>query len=102
MEYLINLLPAIITGLFLYYWQRQQNKRDNQKCKEEKLRDEAEEIDREVNSATMELAYASAMAIKRGKANGEVEAAVNAYTKAKKHQEKFNQKLQQKIIKRGE
>ena len=97
-DYLIKLLPSIITGLFLFYWQRAQAQRDSENEEKETLRDEAEDIDREINSATMELAYATACALKRGKANGEVEKAIDAYNEAKRKQEAFNLKLQQKVI----
>lgn len=97
-DYLIKLLPSIITGLFLFYWQRAQAQRDSENEEKETLRDEAEEIDREINSATMELAYATACALKRGKANGEVEKAIDAYNAAKKRQEDFSLKLQKRVI----
>ena len=99
LDYIIKLLPAIITGLFLYYWQRAQKQRDDQKDEKEELRDEAEDINREINRATMELSYASAVALERGKTNGEVKKAIKAYEEAKKRQEAFSLKVQQKVIK---
>ena len=89
MDYLIELLPAIITGLFLYYWQRSQKRHDD-------LKDEVERVNREVNAATMELAYATAIAVERGKTNGELKKAKEAYDKATKDQRELIIKLSQK------
>ena len=91
-NYLIQLLPAIVTGLVLFYWQRKQTARDG-------IHDEIDRVNREVANATMELAYATACAVKRGKANGEVERAVKVYEEAKKHQAELGQKMMQRMNK---
>ena len=91
-DYIAPFITPILTALVVWFIERDRDKKDS-------LRDEAEQVNREVNSATMELTYATAVAVKRGKANGEVEAAIDAYNSAKKHQDEFNQKLQQQIIK---
>ena len=98
-EYGIKLLPAIITGLFLFYWQRAQKKRDDAKEELDELRDEKEDINRQVNSATMELSYATSVAVENGKTNGEMKRARAAYDAAKKRQEAFSEKLQSKVLK---
>lgn len=90
MEYLPTILTPIITSLVVWLIERSRIKKDD-------LRDEAGAVDREINSATMELAYATAMAVKRGKPNGEVEKAIDAYNTAKRKQEAFNQKLHDMI-----
>lgn len=89
MDYIIQLLPTIITGLFLFYWQRAQKKHDDIKC-------EIDRVNREVNAATMELAYATAIAVERGKTNGELKKAKEAYDKATKDQRELVIKLSQK------
>lgn len=93
MESIISsILTPIFTALVVWLIERDRIKKDD-------LRDEAEEVNREINNATMELAYATAMAVKRGKPNGEVEGAIKAYNEAKEKRDAFNQKLQNKIIK---
>lgn len=93
MESIISsILTPIFTALVVWLIERDRSKKDD-------LRDEAEEVNREINNATMELAYATAMAVKRGKPNGEVEEAIKAYNEAKEKRDEFNQKLQNKIIK---
>ena len=89
MDYIIELLPAIITGLFLYYWQRAQRKHDD-------VKEDIEQVNREVNAATMDLAYATAIAVERGKTNGELKKAKEAYDKATKDQRELAIKLSQK------
>lgn len=84
-------LTPIITGLIVWFIERSRAKRDE-------IKEEAEEINAEVNVATMELAYATAMAVKRGQPNGEVEDAVKAYNAAKKRMDQFNEKMKNKII----
>ena len=96
MDYFFNLLPAIITGLFLYYWQRAQAKRDAKNAKVDELKDEADKVNREVNSATMELSYATAIAVERGKTNGELKKAKDAYNEAVKHQNALSLKIMDK------
>lgn len=81
-EILWKLLPSIITGAVLFYWQRQQNKRD--KAQEAKIaaRKREELLHLNLLTANAKLSYAVAVAIKRGKANGEVEEGVTAYETA--------------------
>ncbi len=84
-------LTPIITGLIVWFIERSRAKKDE-------IKEEAEEINAEVNVATMELAYATAMAVKRGQPNGEVEDAVKAYNAAKKRMDQFNEKMKNKMI----
>ena len=92
MEYLQALATPILTGLIVWLIERH-------KAKKDELKEEAEEVNADVNYATMQLAYATAMAVKRGKANGEVEEAIAEYNKAKEKRDKFNEKLKSKLIK---
>ena len=82
----------ILTALIVWFIERHKTKKDE-------LREEAEQVNAEINLATMELAYATACAVKRGKANGEVEEAIKAYDQAKKHQEALAEKLKNKALK---
>ena len=98
MDYVIELLPAIITGLFLYYWQRTQNKRDAEKAQKEQLKQDERKIEYEMVEAAMELSYATAMAWKNGKPNGEVEKGIEFYNKAKVDKEQYDRELKSKIL----
>ena len=61
--------------------------------KKDELRDKIEQVDREVNTATMELAYATAVAVECGKTNGELKRAKKAYNAAVQHQTELGQEL---------
>ena len=84
-SFLIGLIPAIITGSILFYAQRAQKKRDTRL----KARKEEALLQLELQMATAKLAYATAMAIKRGSPNGEVEDGVNAFEAAQKKYHRF-------------
>lgn len=99
MDYIIQLLPAIITGLFLFYWQRSQKKRDDSKAERSKLREDDEVIEYEMVEAAMELSYATAMAWKNGKPNGEVEAGIEFYNKVKEDKERHDREVKSKLLK---
>ncbi len=86
MDILTAIATPIFTGLVVWFIERNKIKNDEQK-------EEAEEINADINYATMQLSYATAMAVKRGKANGEVEDAINEYNKAKAKRDKFYEKL---------
>lgn len=92
MEIITAIATPIVTALVVWFIERDRTKKDE-------LREQAEQVNSEVNVATMELAYATAVAVKRGKANGEVEDAVKAYDKAKQHREQFLETLKNKVIK---
>ena len=98
MEYVIELLPAIITGLFLYYWQRSQEKRDADKAGKDQLKQDERKVEYEMVEAAMELSYATAMAWKNGKPNGEVESGLKFYNKAKADKEKLDRELKTKLL----
>lgn len=98
MDYLIELAPAIITGLFLFYWQREQKKRDMKKAEMDQLKEDGRKIEYEMTEAAMELSYATAMAWKNGKPDGEVEAGIKFYNKVKSDKEKYDRDLKAKML----
>jgi len=82
---------SLLVSIVLLMIQRKQKKLDEKQekrhAKEERryaARKERDLIAFELQVATAELAYACAMALKRGKANGEVEVAEKRYEKAMK------------------
>ena len=91
MEIITAILTPILTGLVVWAIERKKTQKDA-------LKEEADQVDADVNYATMQLAYATAMAVKRGKANGEVEDAVKAYEAAKEKRDKFNEKLKNRVV----
>lgn len=93
MQNFLDLIESIgtpvIVGLLLAYFQHLNNKRYEKMDKRADLRKREGEVNAEMTEATMKLAYASAMALKRGTPNGEVEEGIAAYNKALKKRKKF-------------
>ena len=80
---------SLLVSVILITIQRKQKKLDEKQekrhAKEERryeARKKRDEVAFDLQVATAELAYACAMALKRGKANGEVEIAEKRYDKA--------------------
>lgn len=83
-SFILGLVPAIITSLAVFYLQRRQKKSDAEREKREHKQQQAALLQMELEMATAKLSFATAMAVKRGKANGEIEDGIDAYEKAKK------------------
>ena len=66
LEILISsLVPSIIVGLVLFYWERRQKKRDAKRTEEESTRIESDLLRLDLEVATAQLSYAVAMASNR-------------------------------------
>ena len=77
--FLLGLLPSVIAGAVAFYIQRAQKKRDERLENSAKARKDEALLSLDLIMASAKLSYASAMAIKRGYANGEVEEAIKNY-----------------------
>lgn len=77
-------VPSVVCGVFLYFFQRRQNKKDAQVEHRAEARRKEGLLSMELQMATAKLSYAVAMALKRGSPNGEVEDGVEAYEAARK------------------
>lgn len=97
LSYLIGLIPAIISGIAIFYIQRVQKKRDTMDDERTKTREKESYVTLELELATAKLAYASAMAIKRGKPNGEIEEGIAQYEKALNTFERFEREQLSKL-----
>lgn len=80
------IITGVTTGLVVWAIERRREKHDA-------LKEEAEEVDRKVNNATMQLAYATAIAVEQHKTNGELKRAKQAYNEAVADQRALGQKL---------
>lgn len=80
---LVPVIPSVIAAVIAYRINKKADKRYEEAQKQHEERVKAEKLSMEMQLATADLAYASAMALKRGKANGEVEKGVESYEKAK-------------------
>lgn len=84
MEWIVSILPTVLVSIFLFYFERKQKKRDEAETKRTKARKQETLLSLEMQMASNKLSYATAMALKRGHANGEVEEGIEAYESAKK------------------
>ena len=97
-SYLIGLIPAIITGVAAFYIQRAQKKRDMKVDDRSAARKEEALLSLELQMATAKLSYATAMAVKRGAPNGEIEEGIDAYEKARINYYKFMNEQAEKYL----
>ena len=81
---LVQASPAIVAAVISYRINKKSDQRHEAAEKRHNERAKAERLSMEMQLATADLSYATATAIKRGKANGEVEAGIASYEKAKK------------------
>lgn len=91
------IVPTLLTGLILFYIQREQKKRDEKEEKRVKTRQTEAKLALDLQMATAKLSYAVAMAIKRGTPNGEVEEGIDAYNKALDGFREFERKQLSKL-----
>lgn len=96
-ELLISMLPSALVGIFLAVFNSHQKKREERAEEKEKLREEADACRLSLMLATAKLSYAVAIALKRGKPNGEIEEGVEQYEKAKERFKEFERKLMTKV-----
>ena len=81
--------PGLIVGVIMAVWNSRQKGRDSAREESEKARVKSETLRISLLLATAHLSYASAMAIKRGNSNGEMEAAFKQYDEAMTKFRKF-------------
>lgn len=74
--------PSLIVGITMALWNNRQSKANADQKKREDLRYKSEILRIDLLVATAQLSYATAVALKRGYANGEVEEGVKAYNSA--------------------
>lgn len=97
MDIWINLagavLPGIMTGVVLAWWNRKQKERDQANEEKELQRRRSEEVRISLLVAAAKLSYAVAMAVKRGRPNGEIEEGIEQYKEAIIAFKKFEREL---------
>ena len=96
---LITIGQTVFISMLVFYLQRKQNKSDNKNEEHEQARQQESLLMLELVMASAKLSYACAVAIKRGKANGEVEEGVEAYEEAKGKYYKFLNKQAKEYLK---
>lgn len=77
-------MPSLIVSVFMACFNRRQKKRDAAAVEHAEARKQESLLSLKLQMATAKLAYATAVALKRGRANGEVEEGIEVYEAAKK------------------
>jgi len=88
-EIFYSCLPSILVGIFLWYFNRKSDRHYKATEDRAELRRKEGRLSLEMQMATAKLSYATATALKRGYANGEVEDGIEAYEEAKNNYYKF-------------
>ena len=83
LQIVLQILPTLLTSSILFYLQRRQKRRDQEMREKVDARREEAMLTMELQIANAELAYATAIACKTGKTNGEMTAAMQTYAEAK-------------------
>lgn len=78
------ILPAILVGVIMYWFNQSMHEREKNADRRAELRRKESLLALKMQMANGKLAYAVAMAHKRGKPNGEVEEGIEAYEEVKK------------------
>ena len=78
------LVPSLLCGVILARFNHRQSRKDAVADRCAEARKQESLLLLEMNMANAKLSYAVAMAIKRGKTNGEVEEGIEAYEAARK------------------
>ena len=96
LQMLWSVLPGIVTGVVMAFWNKRQKERDERADEKERERVRSELLRISLLVATAQLSYAVAMAVKRGRPNGEIEVGVAKYEKS---MEEFRQFEREQIAK---
>lgn len=75
-------LPGLVVGIVMGFFNHQQKARDQQAEETDIQRKRSEQVRISLLVAAAKLSYAVAMAVKRGKPNGEIEEGIDQYREA--------------------
>lgn len=79
---IISIASAVVSGMVLYFLKRYFDQRDKEQAERDKLQARENILILKSIDAVGKLTYADAIAIRDGKTNGEMAAAIKAYKKA--------------------
>lgn len=88
-SFLWAVAPSLLVGVIMALFNRRQRHRDAQMDARSEARKRETLLALDLQMATAKLAFANAMAIKRGRPNGEIEEGVTAFEAAKKRYLEF-------------
>ncbi len=74
--------PSILVGIVMFYWNRQQSKRQKRDDDRDRIRAKSEIVQLEVLMATADLGYASAIAVRNGEPHETLDPLIAKYESA--------------------
>lgn len=89
--------PGIITSIVMAFFSRRMSRINKRREDDEKDKRKEAKLNLDLTFASAQLAYASAMALKRGRPNGEVEEGIKAYNKAMETYRNFEREQMSKV-----
>lgn len=92
-DMLFAVLPSLFVGIVMAWWNKKQKARDEREENREHERVLAEHLRISLLMATAKLSYSTAIATKRGYANGEVEEGIEQYNEAMNAFKDFEREL---------
>lgn len=92
-QILMAVLPTVVTGVILGWWSHMQKKGEAERAEREISRLKSEKLRISLLVAAAKLSYATAVAMKRGQANGEVDEGIKQYQEAMKDFKDFEREL---------
>ena len=87
--YVLGLLPSIATAMVVFYMQRRQNARDKEIEASRAARQREYELEVSLDIAVRDMAYMTALYVRDGKTNGELDGVMEAYQRAKRDWKEF-------------
>ena len=98
-QFIWAIAPSLIVGIVMGLWSLGQKRREEAAAAREAERLQAEQVRISLLMASAKLSYATAVAMKRGYANGEVEDGIKQYQEAITQFKQFERKLvAQKVL----
>ena len=92
------MLPSILVAVVLYFFNQVMHSHENAAIERSELRQKETMLLLRLQMANGQLTYAIAMAMKRGKTNGEVEEGIKAYEEARTNFYKFVNETHVKVM----
>lgn len=81
-ELLEGILPGLVVGVTMAFWNRRQKDRDKRATEQEQAAVRENTLRLSLLVAAAQLSYAVAMAYRRGRPNGEMEIGIGQYNRA--------------------
>ena len=87
--YILSLTPSFVTTMLVFYMQRRQKRRDQEAAEMHAARQREYELKTAMDIAVRDMAYITALYVRDGKTNGDMDKVIGKYLDAKKEWKAF-------------